>query len=110
MDTAPIKILLVEDNAGDARLLREVLRDAGTAPFELDHVERLQDALRALREAHFDVVLLDLSLPDAQGLDTLTQTHENAPDMPIIVLTGNDDETLGLQAVKTGAQDYLIKG
>lgn len=106
----PVRILLVEDNPGDARLLRETLREAEGFPFELKHAVRLADAADAFADCAADVVLLDLSLPDAHGLDTVRRMLEVAPGTPIIVLTGTDDERLALQAVHAGAQDYLAKG
>ena len=105
-----IKVLLVEDNPGDARLLREMLVEAAYALFKLTHVERLSEALKRLSEEAFDLVLLDLSLPDGQGLETFTTVHAQAPGVPIVVLTGLDDETLAVRAVQAGAQDYLVKG
>jgi signal transduction histidine kinase len=105
-----IKILLVEDNPGDARLVREMLADAGAGPFELTHAERLGEASEHLRDREYDVVLLDLLLPDSRGLGTVLQVQSIAPGVAIVVLTGNDDETLALQAVQGGAQDYLVKG
>jgi signal transduction histidine kinase len=107
---APVRILLVEDNPGDARLLRETLREAEGFPFELSHAARLADAAALFPGCAADVVLLDLSLPDAHGLDTVRRMLEVAPEIPIIVLTGTDDERLALQAVHAGAQDYLTKG
>lgn len=103
-----IRVLLVEDNPGDARLLREMFSEVDTR-LRLTHAEQLSEAFQHLREATFDVVLLDLSLPDSNGLETLEQTVERAPEVPIVVLTGLDDETVGLRAVKEGAQDYLFK-
>jgi DNA-binding NtrC family response regulator len=105
-----IKVLLVEDNPGDARLLEEDLREVPGEEFELTHVERMEEASDRLREEEYDVVLLDLSLPDSSGLDTVKRTFSEAPTMPIVVLTGMDDESLGLSAVREGAQDYLVKG
>ncbi|HEX8362850.1 MAG TPA: ATP-binding protein [Longimicrobium sp.] len=105
-----VRILLVEDNPGDARLLRETLREAEGFPFQLAHAERLGDAASLLARSPADVVLLDLSLPDAHGLDTVRRMLEAAPEIPIIVLTGTDDERLALRAVHAGAQDYLAKG
>jgi len=110
MPDKPIKVLLVEDNPGDARLLEEDLREVPGQEFELTHVERLEEASERLREEEYDVVLLDLSLPDSSGLDTVKRTFNEAPTMPIVVLTGLDDESLGLSAVREGAQDYLVKG
>jgi two-component system, cell cycle sensor histidine kinase and response regulator CckA len=105
-----IRVLLVEDNPGDARLLREVVREAEGAHIQLTHVETLGEALARLDADQFDVVMLDLSLPDADGLDTLVRAHAQAPGVPIVVLTGLDDEGLAIRAVREGAQDYLVKG
>jgi signal transduction histidine kinase len=106
----PIRILLVEDNPGDVRLLRETLRDAPRLRYELDHAGRLSEACERLDAGVVDVLLLDLSLPDAHGMATVARALEAAPEVPIIVLTGLDDETLAVQAVHAGAQDYLPKG
>jgi signal transduction histidine kinase len=106
----PVRILLVEDSPGDARLIRETLREAESLRFELTHAERLGDALSAVGAGETDVVLLDLSLPDAHGLDTVGRMLQAAPSLPILVLTGLADETVAVQAVQAGAQDYLVKG
>jgi two-component system cell cycle sensor histidine kinase/response regulator CckA len=105
-----IRILLVEDNLGDARLVKEALAEIRTTPHEFVHVVRLSEGLKKLEEADTDVVLLDLSLPDGSGLETVRQTQLKAPTVPIVVLTGFDDEAFALKAVREGAQDYLIKG
>ncbi len=105
-----IQVLLVEDNPGDARLFQRMLAGVTSPRFELTHVERLSKALEHLDSAHCDAVLLDLQLPDAQGFSTFGQVHQHAPQLPVIVLTGLDDESLALTAVREGAQDYLIKG
>jgi signal transduction histidine kinase/CheY-like chemotaxis protein len=105
-----VKVLLVEDNPGDARLLSEALRETGNSQFDLTQVERLSEGLRRLGDERFDVVLLDLTLPDARGIDTIARLHEQAPDVPAVVLTGLNDETLALEALRQGAQDYLVKG
>ena len=110
MEQKPIQILLVEDNPGDARLLRESLAEATGFAYDLTHVERLGRGLAALGERSFDVVLLDLSLADAQGLSGLRRAHAAHPCTPIVVLTGSKDEMLALEAVQMGAQDYLVKG
>lgn len=108
--TARTKVLLIEDNPGDARLIQLMLEDAGSNFFVMETVERLQDGLRRLRRGDFGVVLLDLSLPDSQGLETFTQLLAQAPRIPIIVLSGLNDTTIAVQAVHEGAQDFLIKG
>ncbi len=110
MDKEQISVLLVEDNPGDARLIQEALKEARASEFELLHVGRLQEALRRLAEEPFQLILLDLSLPDAFGLDTLRQAHAAAPEIPIVILTGLDDEESAVRAVQEGAQDYLVKG
>ena len=110
MGRDPVRILLVEDNPGDARLLRETLREAESFPFELTHVTRLGEGEERLAEGGTEVVLLDLSLPDAHGMETVTRTLRAAPDVPIVVLTGLSDETVAVNAVQAGAQDYLVKG
>ena len=125
-DGAPLAVLIVEDNPGDAELLRVLLDEAEepAAPGEDDEdgdappplqiavrwVERLRDARAALADAPADVVLLDLSLPDARGLSTVAQMRAAAPTLPIVVLTGLDDEALAVRAMRAGAQDYLVKG
>ncbi len=110
MSSQTINILLIEDNPGDARLLQETLKDAGNGQFELQHVKRLDEALKLLDEENFGVVLLDLELPDSVGFDTFLRVKEHAIKLPIIVLTGIYGETLAVNAVKAGAQDYLVKG
>jgi signal transduction histidine kinase/DNA-binding response OmpR family regulator len=110
MTATDVQILLVEDNAGDAQLVREWLRDTGWLPGELIVADRLARAREILATRSIDVVLLDLSLPDSSGVDTVLQIYLAAPGVPIIVLTGLDDQTAALEALKAGAQDYLIKG
>ena len=105
-----MQILLIEDNPGDIRLLQEYLKEGSTCQFQIMPTDRLSIGLERLAEAHFDAVLLDLSLPDSQGLDTLVRVQEAAKDVPIVVLTGTDDEDLGVRLIKAGAQDYLVKG
>lgn len=105
-----IKVLLVEDNPGDVFLLHELLKEVTTDVVELMPVERLFEALNDLSKEDFDVILLDLSLPDSQGLETFVIAHNQAKATPIIVLTGIDDETLAIRAMQEGAQDYLVKG
>lgn len=105
-----VRILLVEDNPGDARLLREALREAHSLDFALSHAETLGAGLRELEGRATDVVLLDLSLPDAHGIETVERMLAAAPSLPIIVLSGLADETVAVHAVQAGAQDYLVKG
>ncbi len=105
-----ITILLVEDNSADARLVQIALANAKGARFDVSHVERLSQALHKLGGPVFDAILLDLSLPDSHGLDTVNQVRAAAPETPIVVLSGLADEEQALAAVKCGAQDYLVKG
>ncbi|MCC6860858.1 MAG: response regulator [Bryobacterales bacterium] len=104
------KVLLVEDNPADARLIQEILKDAGATDFTLVQAGRLSEALQQLEQERFEVMLLDLSLPDEQGLATLVRAHAQAPNLAIVVLTGHNDEQTAIQALRHGAQDYLVKG
>lgn len=110
MGHVPIQILLIEDNPGDTRLLRELLAETDSPRFRLTHVDRLSYGIARVKEGGIDVILLDLSLPDSQGFDTLGQMHGTAAGIPIVVMTGTEDEALGLQLIQRGAQDYLVKG
>ncbi len=103
-------ILLVEDNPGDARLVREMLTEVSSTEFDVQHVERLSEARERLMRNGSGCVLLDLSLPDANRLEALMQLRAAAPDVPIVILSGLQDELLAVKAVQEGAQDYLIKG
>jgi diguanylate cyclase (GGDEF)-like protein len=103
-------VLLIEDNPGDIRLIREMLADGEDPVFRLDCVGRLSQGLEYLATRGADLILLDLSLPDSFGLETFLRVYAHSPKVPIIVLTGNDDQSVALSAVKTGAQDYLVKG
>jgi diguanylate cyclase (GGDEF)-like protein/PAS domain S-box-containing protein len=103
-------VLLIEDNHGDARLLREMFRDGGAYNTKLTHVASMSDAETQLAVPVVDVILLDLGLPDAQGLGAVRRAHAAAPRIPLVVLTGLDDDTIALQALQEGAQDYLVKG
>jgi PAS domain S-box-containing protein len=110
VDIKLLRVLAVEDNAGDARLLYEMFEEAAPRGFELTCVERLSQALPCLERQEYDLVLLDLGLPDGQGLDTFDTVNEQSRQVPIVVLTGTDDKELALEAVRRGAQDYLVKG
>ncbi len=106
-----IKVLLIEDNPGDARLVKEMLIDAGANQFNLTHVGLISTGLSVLLgDQDFHLVLLDLSLPDGGGLDAIKQVYGVAPHLPIVILTGLDDETIAIRAVQEGAEDYLVKG
>jgi signal transduction histidine kinase len=105
-----VRILLIEDNPADARLTRELLLDSGALDFALTHVASLADGIERLAAEAFDVVLLDLSLSDAHGLETVVRLHGRYPLVPLIVLSGLDDEETAVEALQNGAQDYLVKG
>jgi signal transduction histidine kinase len=103
-------LLIIEDNPGDARLLREMLREDGAYQAELMLAETMGEAEKCLAEHVIDIILLDLGLPDAEGLAAIRRTRAAAPGIPLVVLTGLDDEALAAQSLQEGAQDYLIKG
>ena len=105
-----VNVLMVEDEPGDAEYLRWMLKDVPGGSFELACVERLGDALAHLRTRPADVVLLDLTLPDSHGIETLTRLRSHQPEIPIVVLTGLNDEQMAIEALRHGAQDYLVKG
>jgi len=104
-----IKILCVEDNPGDVRLIKELLADDASKKYEITNVESLDKLDLRQMEASFDLVLLDLSLADSSGIDTFERMKAILPETPIIVLTGQTDETLAEKTIQLGAQDYLVK-
>ena len=111
MSKKPVtRLLLVEDNPGDVRLLREMFNRQGSHNIELTHVECMSEAEKHLAARAVDIILLDLGLPDAQGLGAIRRAHAAAPRVPLVVLTGLDDELLAAQALQEGAQEHLIKG
>lgn len=110
MSVEVIHVLLVEDNPGDAFLIQERLKQSIHTRFKVTAVETLKDAIGVLDQTQFEIILLDLSLPDSQGLDTFLSVAEQANHLPIVVLTGLKDEEMAMQAVRLGAQDYLTKG
>ncbi len=110
MTEKSLEVLLVEDSAGDASLLREMFSKEAPGSFKLTHLSRLHDAEVHLANGGVDIVLLDMGLPDGHGLETLRRAQAAASGVPLIVLTGLDDEVLAAEAMKEGAQDYLIKG
>lgn len=110
MLTENIKILLVEDNPGDAWLVQKMLADINANQFDVMHCTCLDQAVQNLKQHNIDVVLLDLTLPDAQKLDSLTLLNNMFPNIPIVVFSGLNDESLALEAVQNGTQDYLARG
>lgn len=105
-----VRVLLLEDDPADAKLVERMLRRVTHAQFFVETCGRLTNATQRLAQGGIDVVLADLSLPDSTGLSTLTALTAAAPDLPVVVLTGNDDDSQAIEALKHGAQDYLVKG
>ena len=105
-----LKILLVEDNPGDAELIRDLLSESSLDELDLQQVERLQQAIKQIDENSIDVILLDLGPPGGTGLDKLSGIIDYTADVPVIVLAGLADEETGIKAINKGAEDYLIKG
>jgi signal transduction histidine kinase len=110
MSDKPIRLLLVEDNEADAVLLGQSLLERGAEFYDVTRAETMADAIDRLRREEFDAILLDLSLPDSHGAETVAQVNAAAEDVPIVVMTGLDDEATAVEAVRCGAQDFLIKG
>ena len=105
-----LRVLLIEDNPGDMDLILELLPKEGSAQFKVECVSRLSEAIESLRTNQYDIILLDLGLPDSNGLATLSAVRRQVPHLPVVVLTGNTDERVALAAIQEDAQDYLIKG
>jgi len=110
MTASPRELLVIEDNAGDARLLREMINGQGAHNTRVAHVTTMAAAEAHLAAHAVDVILLDLGLDDAKGLEALRRARAAAPRVPLMVLTGLDDEALAAEALQQGAQDYLVKG
>jgi DNA-binding response OmpR family regulator len=110
MNGREIKVMMIEDDPGDARLIKEMLADAKIVSFDFRHADRLSNGLECIKDGGIDLVLLDLSLPDSHGLETFKVLNTQTTGIPIIVLSGLDDEETALKAVQAGAQDYLVKG
>lgn len=106
----PARVLLIEDNRADVRLVREMLASTSGTGFQLSTADRLSAALELVERQHFDLLLLDLSLPDSHGMESFARLHAQAPGTPVVVLSGLDDEGIAVEAVREGAQDYLVKG
>ncbi|MGH7197550.1 MAG: PilT/PilU family type 4a pilus ATPase [Candidatus Omnitrophota bacterium] len=104
-----IKVLVIEDNSEYADLIQEVLM-RGKEPFRIQRADRLSVGLASLAQGDIDAILLDLALPDSQGFETFTKVHAQAPQVPVVILSGNNDESFALDAISHGAQDYLVKG
>jgi DNA-binding response OmpR family regulator len=109
-EQSELSVLLVEDDPGAARFIDEMLTHEGPLPVAVTHASRLHEALVYLRTRRFSAILLDLTLPDSKGLDTLARACAEAPEIPIVVLTGLEHEKTAADAVRDGAQDYLVKG
>jgi len=105
-----ISVLIIEDNPGDARLIEEMLKEAKRFQFNFFHQKTLSEGLEELLKNEIHVILLDLNLPDCTGLNTISIIREKVEAMPIIILTGRDDEDLAIRSLKLGMQDYLVKG
>src|SRR3990172_4364577 len=110
MGKPKIKLLLIEDNPGDTRLIAEYFKQREGAAFELSHADNLKSGLNMVEQEQIEALLLDLSLPDSQGLETFAEINRKAPHLPIIILSGTADEEMALRAVRDGAQDYFVKG
>ncbi len=110
MDDKIIKILYVEDDMDHAVLIRELLEEIKNVHYKLTHVQRFDEALLEIDNEDYDIVLLDLSLPDEQGVNTVARVCEQAPDIPVVVISGTDDETRAIKALQKGADEYLVKG
>jgi signal transduction histidine kinase len=110
MGEMPMKVLLIEDNPGDARLLDEVFSESAMDIATVTHVETMGEAEKHMSEHATDLIVLDLGLPDAQGLEAVQRTHAAAPVVPLVVLTGLDNEAVGVQALQAGAHEFLVKG
>lgn len=109
MANDPIRLLVVEDEPAMVRLIQAYLDEAEGLRIELEQADRLSAGLRLLSDQSFDVILLDLRLPDSRGLDTLRSVYEHSPDVPIVVMTGLNVDELGTEALQAGAKDYLYK-
>jgi DNA-binding NtrC family response regulator len=109
-DKRHIKVLIIEDNDDDAELLCYFLSKAEDLYFDIERAERISSAVDLLKKKNFDVLISDLGLPDSLGVETFVKLHTRYPEIPMIVLTGLDDQEAALKAVQGGAQDYLVKG
>jgi DNA-binding response OmpR family regulator len=104
-----VKVLFIEDNPADARLIKEMFKDISKPKYELINARSLQEGLKYLNSQEIDILLLDLSLPDSTGIETFEKVHSYDPKLPIVILSGLEDEELAVFAVRQGAQDYFVK-
>jgi len=110
MECQRVRILLIEDDPDDVWVMRNLLGDRWDGPFELVQTELLSGGIERCSQSHFDVILLDLTLPDSRGLETFITMHAHAEEVPIVVLSAYNDEATAVKAVQAGAEDYLVKG
>jgi DNA-binding NarL/FixJ family response regulator len=110
MGDEAIKVLMIDDNPAAISLMKYLLEDEREVVVELEHASRLESGIERLKQGDIDVVLLDILLPDSPGFRSFTDLHAAVPDVPVVILSGIDDEALALKMVSDGAQDYLVKG
>ncbi len=110
MDNKVIKILYVEDELDHAILIGELIKEITNVHYEMTHIQQLDEALLELDNERYDIVMLDVSLPGKQGLDSITRVCERAPEIPVVVMTSLEDETMAIKALQKGAEEYLVKG
>ena len=110
MSDEAIKVLMIDDNPAAISLMQYLLDDAKDVTVKLEHASRLESGIERLTKGGIDVVLLDILLPDSMGFHSFADLHAAVPDVPVIILSGIDDEALALRLVSDGAQDYLVKG
>ena len=109
MDQTELRLLMIEDNPGDVRLCREILRESQLASFLFDQAGSLEEGKKMVRGQRYDLIVVDLNLPDSEGLETFREIQAAAQDSPIVILSGRNDQALAMDAMKSGAQDYLLK-
>ncbi len=110
MDNKIIKILYVEDEIDHAILIGEFIKEITNVHYEMTHVQQLDEALLELDNERYDIIMLDLTLPGKHGLDAITMVCERAPEIPVVVMTSMEDETMAIKALQKGAEEYLVKG
>ena len=108
--STPFEVLLIEDDPVDARIVKEFLKESNAGKFNITHVKLLREGEGEIAKKEFDVVILDLALPDCIGLSTFTKLRENSPQLPIIILTGSTMDRTSFRQCKEGAEGYYVKG